>query len=125
MTVSTKQGNDFPHRVYPSFVESLNDVLEVVYIYEELTIPQIAQKLNIGVAKLNRDVKKHLKTTPQLYLRKFRLKKAYLLLGYPEVRISEIGFDCGFKSQSYFSRAFRAEYEECPNKIRKKIIEEK
>ena len=106
-----------------SFVQQLLMVLEQRYHEEELTIPQIAGQLNMSVCTLYRKIQAYRKTTPQLFLRDFRLSKAYLMLKNPEARISEVAYECGFKSIANFSRVFKTRYNICPLKIRKSASE--
>lgn len=104
-----------------SFVKKLIAVLEQWYQEDKLSIPQIAKELNICESHLCRKVRAYCKTTPQLYLRDFRLIKAYPMLFDPEIRISEVAYDCGFKSAANFSRVFRDKYKISPLDIRRNL----
>lgn len=104
-----------------SFVRKLNLTLEQIFQDEDLTIPQIAEQLNMDEVTLWRKVQRYYKTSPQLFLRDFRLTKAYSLLHDPEIRISEIAYDCGFKSLANFSRVFRHRYNASPLDVRRSL----
>jgi AraC family L-rhamnose operon regulatory protein RhaS len=58
-------------------------------------------------------------TPPGRYLLLVRLERARGMLrrGRP---VTEVSFDCGFRNLSYFTRAFRKRYGECPSAMRAK-----
>ncbi len=118
MTVSTKKGHPNPARKIFSFSERVNDFLEFAYSEDSLTATQIAKEIQLSVAHFYREAKTHLKTTPLTYLREFRLTKASYLLSNPNIRINEVSIDCGFKSPSQFTRAFKNKFGLCPKLFR-------
>lgn len=102
-----------------SFVQKLASVLEHIFQDEDLCIPVIAQQLNMDDVTLWRKTKRYCKTNPQLLLRDFRLAKAYAMLHDPEMRISDIAYDCGFRSITNFSRVFKDKYKVSPLDFRR------
>lgn len=52
------------------------------------------------------------------YVTRTRIEKAYTLLQNPELQISEIAFDVGFKSLSQFNRSFKQFSGQCPRDYR-------
>jgi len=101
-----------------SFVSNFKLVLGQVYWDEEITIPQIAEQLNMDEVTLWRKVQKYCKTNPQLFLRNFRLDKSLQMFFDPEKSVSEIAHLSGFKSLQHFSRVFKTRYGLSPNRYR-------
>ncbi|WP_238314233.1 helix-turn-helix domain-containing protein [Segatella albensis] len=52
-------------------------------------------------------------------LRKIRLQKAYSLLLNSDMTISEIAYEVGFGTPSYFSSCFKKQYDKYPTDVRK------
>jgi transcriptional regulator GlxA family with amidase domain len=82
---------------------------------EELISPRcIAERLDISSRQLERLFGRYLNATPTSYFVALRLHRARNLLVQTDCSITEIAFPSGFKSSSYFSRAFRAFYGRTP-----------
>lgn len=91
---------------------------------------------NFSVEKLSDDVfvsrytlyKKILSMTgktPNELVRSMRLKRAAQLLETGHLTISQIGHKVGFKSQKYFVKAFKAEFDVIPSRYAERIHDEK
>lgn len=76
----------------------------------DLNVAALAEKSGIGTKQLYRLVKKYVGDTPVDYIRKMRLRKAAMLLEQHKLTVSEIMYMVGFKTPSYFSKCFQAEY---------------
>jgi AraC-like DNA-binding protein len=61
--------------------------------------------------------------SPTAYLRQVRLKKAHQLLHTGAGSISEIGYQVGFNSLSYFSRCYREYFGILPSQEMRKKAE--
>lgn len=101
-----------------AFIKTLHDVLEANYSDEEFIIPQLANKMGMSHAQLGRKMHALLGTSPQLYLRHFRLQKAYHLLKHTDLSIKEIAFETGFDNPAYFSNIFLEEFQQRPSDLR-------
>lgn len=101
-----------------AFVVSLQAFLQAHYGNEALRIQDMAIALHFSQRQLNRKVSQLFGTTPQLYLRTFRLKKARHLLRTTDRTVTEIAHSTGFSNLSYFSRAFSEEFGMPPGKVR-------
>lgn len=58
--------------------------------------------------------------TPGDYIRSRRLSEASILLSESDKRILEIAIEYGYESQEAFTRAFKKQFRETPNRFRKK-----
>lgn len=87
--------------------------------FRDFTIPEIASMMNMSIPKLEREVKRLAKMTPIQYINDFRLQKAKIMLqNNEEMSIFEISHTLGFRSLSYFGKAFRDKYGMSPSRMR-------
>lgn len=100
------------------FIKNLHELLEKQYENESFTIPEVAKGVGMSETQLRRKVHALLNTTPQLYLRQFRLKKAYHLIKMTDLSIREIAMATGFNDPAYFSNIFLEEFGERPSDFR-------
>lgn len=103
------------------FIEKLNEVLEKQHTDTSTTVNTVAKAMAMSERQLFRKLKSVLGTTPTDYLRRFRLKKACLLLAQGQSVVNTT-FDTGFSSQSYFSKCFKSEYGCTPSDFQKKLL---
>lgn len=61
--------------------------------------------------------------TPNELVRTMRLKRAVQLLETGHLTISQICHKVGYKSQKYFVKTFKSEYNTIPSKYREQLIE--
>ncbi len=84
--------------------------------FRDFTIPEIAELMNMTPSKLEREVKKLTGMTPIKYLNDFRLNKARHLLEKGDKSIFEVSYALGFKSMSYFGKAYKEKFGIAPSK---------
>lgn len=87
---------------------------------DKLTLEQIAEAANISKRECLRCFHEVLNITPFHYLMEYRVRKASELLRNSRESISEIGYNCGFSSTSYFTKLFRELRGVTPSEYRKK-----
>lgn len=101
-----------------AFITKLHQVLEANYSDEDFNIPALAAAMELSHAQLGRKLHALLDTTPQLYLRHYRLQKAYHLLKHSDMSVKEVAFATGFSDPSYFSKTFLNEFQQNPSDLR-------
>ncbi len=84
--------------------------------FRNFSIPEIADLMNMTPSKLEREVKRLTGMTPIKYLNDFRLAKAKSMLEKGEMSIFEVSYALGFKSMSYFGKAYKEKYGIAPSK---------
>lgn len=96
------------------FIEKLTEMLQKHYKDESLNVAILAHLLGMSARNLGRKTKSILDLTPVEALRNFRLNKAAKLLcdGIPA---SQVSFDVGFSSHSYFTRCFKLYFNVTPS----------
>lgn len=73
---------------------------------DDISVAEIADKINISVHYLCHVFKKTTGITPTDYKNSVKISKAKRLLIGSEMKISDIALECGFGSASYFSKMF-------------------
>lgn len=86
------------------------------YKFKNFSIPEISARMNITPSKLEREIKRLTGMTPIKYINDFRLNKAKHLLTKGDKTIFEVSFLLGFKSMSYFGKAYKEKFGIAPSK---------
>jgi len=93
-----------------SLLESLFSKLEVNYQNPDFDITNYCQTMAMSKSQLYRKTIALTGLSPNLLLKDFRLQKAMELMKKKRVNISEITFEAGFTSPSYFTKCFKKKY---------------
>ena len=72
--------------------------------------------------QLQRKIKVILGTTPNNFIKEFRLKKAQELLNNGS-QIGRIALDVGFSSQTYFGRCFKESFNCTPKQYQQRMLQ--
>lgn len=86
---------------------------------EKLLLKDIAYSANISEREALRTFQNHLNTTPFAYLMEYRLRMATIQLAQTTIPVSQIAYDCGFSSPSYFGKEFRSAMGCTPSEYRR------
>ena len=87
----------------------------------DLNLEDICENLGLSQSKLYRLMKSIAAKSPNTFIRDYRLDKALELLRIQKDNISEIAFDTGFNSPSYFSKCFLQKYGMLPSSYLKML----
>ncbi len=82
-------------------------------------LKDIAFEVNLSPYYFLRVFKKSMRETPLNYLIQFRLNESKNLLYNTDLSISEIGFKCGFNSESHFITTFKKNTMLTPSQFRR------
>ena len=99
------------------FLDRAGKALDENYLIPEFSPAQLASLLAMSERQLQRKFKALTNNTPREYIRSFRLNQAMSLLEAGQ-RVSDVAFDVGFTSQSYFASCFRAQFGMTPSQVR-------
>lgn len=113
---------DGQETINDKFLKKLNDIIEYQYTEPELGITQMAANLAMSERQLQRKIKVLLGTTPNNFIKDYRLKKALLLLE-SGAQIGRIAQDVGFSSQTYFGRCFKESYACTPKQYQQQLLD--
>jgi ABC-type sugar transport system substrate-binding protein/AraC-like DNA-binding protein len=109
--------NDVDNR----FLEKLHERIEKNLSNPQLYVEDLGQDMGLSRTQLYRKVKLMTGYSPSELLKIIRLKKAFTLLASSGLSISEIAYETGFTSPSYFAKCFREYYRESPTDYQKRI----
>jgi AraC-like DNA-binding protein len=85
----------------------------------DLKLDEYARLCGRSLSTFKRDFTAHFKETPGKWLNRKRLEYSRTLLGNPDLNISEICFESGFRNTSHFNSCFKKRYKYPPNQYRK------
>lgn len=84
----------------------------MVYVHEHygqpISIDALAQSAHVSRRVCFRLFREKLHMTPVAYIREYRLQKACQMLAQTQQSITQIAYNCGLGSSSYFGKQFRA-----------------
>lgn len=106
------------------FLHKLETLIAKHYTESELDISLLAKELAVSDRQLQRKIKVILGTTPNNFIKEFRLKKAQELLKSGS-QIGRIALDVGFSSQTYFGRCFKENFNCTPKQYQQHITKQK
>lgn len=92
------------------FLVELERVLENLALDKEFRITDLCKVLAISRTSLHRKITSNTNKSISIYIREFRLKKAYEKLKYESTTVSEVAYEVGFSDLAYFSKCFKALY---------------
>jgi len=105
------------------FLHKLEALIAKHYTEPELDISLLAKELAVSERQLQRKIKVILGTTPNNFIKEFRLKKAQELL-MSGSQIGRIALDVGFSSQTYFGRCFKENFNCTPKQYQQRIAQQ-
>jgi PAS domain S-box-containing protein len=103
------------------FIEKLETIVAKMYLETDLGIQELASNMAMSERQLQRKMKVTLGTTPNNFIKEFRLAKAQILLQNGS-QIGRIALDVGFSSQTYFGRCFKESFNCTPKQYQQQFI---
>lgn len=104
------------------FVVKLMDYTSQVWSDSSITVSNFQESLGYSKSKLYRTMMSIIGTSPNNFLKEYRLKEAIQLLDEQRHSISEIAYKTGFSSPAYFSKRFQEVYGTLPSHYNKRIF---
>lgn len=102
----------------PDMVETARNYMQE-HIEENISMPDVAQFLNISYATFRHTFKKYTGLSPAQYFINLRLHRAKELLRSTEIPVKEISYRLHFENPEYFSTLFRKRTGVSPSVFRK------
>lgn len=100
------------------FIDRLTKITEDNLSNEQFGVNELASKIGMSRSNLHRKVKSAAGVSISKFICQIRLKRATELLQGTSSTISEVAFECGFHSVSYFTKCFHDHYGYPPGKAR-------
>lgn len=108
--------------VNEQFLTKLECAIATMYTEPDIGIADLASDMAMSERQLQRKIKVLLGTTPNNFIKEFRLKKAQELL-QSGAQIGRIALDVGFSSQTYFGRCFKESFNCTPKQYQQQFLE--
>ena len=98
------------------FVEKFRTIIQGNLGNSGLNVETISHEMGISRAQLYRKIKSITGISPNDIIREARMKRADRLLETTDKSVSEIAYEVGFSSPSYFTKCYREFFGRTPNK---------
>ena len=117
--VPVKAPSTAPAPIEDAFISRFKKMVEERLSDSNLSVEDLAADMGLSRVQLYRKVKALTGNTPIDLLRKARLAQAQKLLQESELSVSEIAYQVGFASPSYFTKCYKDEFGTVPGEVRK------
>jgi signal transduction histidine kinase/ligand-binding sensor domain-containing protein/DNA-binding response OmpR family regulator len=107
---TTSLDKEFIQKVLNYIDENLSD--------PELSVELLASELNLSRSQFYRKIKTLTGQTANGFLRKIRLQRAKIMIEKGNTNISDVCYNSGFSSPSYFTKCFKKEFEILPTEVK-------
>ncbi|MEI7502977.1 MAG: substrate-binding domain-containing protein [Paludibacter sp.] len=104
-----------------TFINKFRKLIEEKLIDSDLNVDEIGKGLGLSRVQLYRKIKSLTNYAPNELVRIIRLKASEQLLIHTEKSISEIAYESGFSTPSYFTKCFKEYFNESPTEYMKRI----
>ena len=101
------------------FLQKIHDLVMENLSEVEFGNEQLAQHMQLSQSQLYRKLKALTNRSVSIHIRSIRLQKGKELLENSDLTVSEIAYETGFTSPSYFSNSFTKEFGVSPSDVRK------
>lgn len=112
-----------PKDVGEDFIHRFKTVIEKNISNCDLHVDELARELNVSRTVLYEKVNKVSGYSVKSFINMVRLEKAKKMLEDPAINISDISYECGFNSASYFSAVFKRSFNMSPSAYRNRYLE--
>ncbi len=102
-----------------TFLKKIRDIIEKDLSDAHIGMPQLVRKIGMSRSQIFKKVKALTGNSPSIYIRSIRLHHAQMLLKTTDFNVSEIAYEVGFSTPSYFSDVFFEEFGFRPSETRK------
>lgn len=118
-TNATAPTETAPAPIEDAFISRFKSLVEERLSDSKLSVEDLAGDMGLSRVQLYRKVKAMTGSTPIDLLRKARLAQAQRLLQESTLSVSEIAYQVGFASPSYFTKCYKDEFGTVPGEARK------
>ena len=116
---SAEPADAAPAPIEDAFISRFKSLVEERLADSNLSVEELAAAMGLSRVQLYRKVKAMTGNTPVDLLRKARLAQAQRLLQESGLTVSEIAYQVGFASPSYFTKCYKDEFGTVPGDARK------
>jgi signal transduction histidine kinase/ligand-binding sensor domain-containing protein/DNA-binding response OmpR family regulator len=102
------------------FLKKVMNTIEANISNSDFSVEHLSDELGMSSTHLYRKLKSLTHLSANEIIKRYRLKKASLLLKNKEGNISEIMYEVGFSNLSYFSKCFKTEFSVTPKEFQQR-----
>lgn len=113
--------SNFPNN---DFLSKIREIIEENISNEQFGVSELAGKAGMSRSNLLRKIKKLTNVSASQFINQVRLNKAMELLKQNTLNVSEVSYEVGFGSTSYFIKCFREYYGFPPGEVGKTEMKE-
>lgn len=110
--------------IEPEFIKRAEAIILENLSNEQFGVSELAEAMDMSRSNLLRKIKKQTKLSVSQFIRQVRLQQGLELLKQNSLTVSEISYQVGFGSTSYFIKCFREHYGHSPGEVGKGSLEE-
>jgi YesN/AraC family two-component response regulator len=110
-----QEKEDDLNRLDKKFLSKITQIVEQNIGNEDLSVEDLGHKLGMSRVHLYRKIKKLTDMSVSEFVTSVKLRKSLELLRNSGQTISEIGYEVGFSSPSYFTRCFKEQFKMSPS----------
>lgn len=100
-----------------NFVDQAESIILENVSDEQFGVSELAEAMNTSRSNLLRKIKKDTKLSASQFIRQVRLEKGMEILKQTSLTVSEVSYNVGFGSTSYFIKCFREHYGYPPGEV--------
>ena len=100
-----------------NFVDQAKSIILENISNEQFGVSELAEAMNTSRSNLLRKIKQQTRLSASQLIRQVRLQKGMEILGQTSLNVSEVSFQVGFGSTSYFIKCFREYYGYPPGEV--------
>lgn len=100
-----------------NFLDRLFDIVEGNLPDEEFSVESLSREIGVSRPHLFRKIRHITGTSPIIFIRDLRMRKALYLIKQKKKNITEIAMDVGMSNPSYFAKCFQKKYGILPSQI--------
>ena len=99
----------------------MNDAIRYLqgHYSEKFSLSELAKVMHLSESECSRFFKRHMGITISEYLLSYRIEQSFDMLRLTDLSVSEVAYECGFSSTSYFIDKFRKYVGVTPLRYRK------
>ncbi len=102
------------------FLSKITGVIEENISNEQFGVSELANEIGMSRSNLLRKIKKSTNLSVSQFIRQLRLKNAMEMLKTEDLTVSEVSYEVGFGSTSYFVKCFHDHYGYPPGEVAKR-----
>ncbi len=100
------------------FLQKIKEVIDHYLADETLSVELIASQMHIDKRTLHRKIKALTNQSTNVFIRNYRLRRAYQLIEADSDPIKNIAYEVGFNNVSYFTKCFKETFGILPSELK-------